>query len=330
MMNARIFYFFVVLTLGLSCKFVQKIESSEIYHPPSRVAEIAAQQLQDLSSDELDSDWRLNEFFGHIKVISNKQSLRYPRLLEKMKEVGLEETSFEISPRVIGAHLNKSLWSRVPDRINSDPKIKQGLAGCILAHYNLIKNTRDRYVRALVHYNYVKNQSSIDEVALIAAQKEVDKYSSVLIIEDNNAFGSLENNTPSLQGMGRNFRKILQQLPNDWDMFYFICMHGEYGEPPAEEVAGSPLLLKAVYGLVNKCFAIRASVYNQLVEQYEKYISSESDVELIPADHIVAQLHKSINAYIAREPLAYRLASISMVTHTSDTDIDRHWQPKPR
>lgn len=312
----------------------------EIYHAKPSHKKLATQQLQELSRDELDRDWHLSEFFGHIKIIGSKDSSRYPQLLEKLGEVGLTEEQFEFSPEVDGTSLDESLWSRVSWR-HKLPEAKQGVAGCVMAHYCLLKETRDKYHEALQAYEALQKQPLPSEDELIVAKKQVEKYSSVLIMEDNCAFGVLQYGISVLDGKGTKFREALKQLPEDWDMFYFICMHKDFGLPPAQEVDESPLLLKAVFGLSHKCFAVKASIYDQLIEQYEFYIYPEkffrpgtnpeliSQHELPPADHITARMHKRVNAYVMKESLAYRVASPSMVNSDSPTLSEQHWQCHP-
>lgn len=287
------------------------------------IAETAQKQLETLSPEELDRDWQLSSFFGHVKVISSKDSPRYPILLLHLQEVGLSESQFELSSSV--THVSEAFWSRVPCWASQNHPIKQGIAGCSLAHYQLIKDTRDKYQQALQDLA----KAPPEERQFLQAQ--VDRYSSVLIIEDNTAFGCLLNQIPCLEGMGTKLRRTLAQLPEDWDMFYFICLHGDFGLPLAEQIPDCPRLLKATFGLVNKCFAIKASAYERVVQAYKSYIfPSTMNTELPPADHITARLHTQLNAYIAREPLAYRFACPSLVGSSPGINVaENHWQPWP-
>lgn len=284
------------------------------------IAEIAEEQLYTLSPEELDQDWQLLSFFGHIKVIGKKDSPRYPFLILHMREVGLSEGDFELSPPISNAP--KYIWSKVPGRICQDPQAMQGIAGCVLAHYELIQDTHKRYQKAL------KNFHRATPKELTATKAEVDRYSSVLIIEDNNAFGQLIEGVPYLESVGVKLRQTLSELPEDWDMFYLLCMHSEFGGPLAKQIPGCPRLLRATFGLTTKCFAVKCSAYEKLLQAYKK--SLFHDAELLPADHIVASLHTSLNVYIAREPLAYRFACPSLVGSAPGINVaENHWQPWP-
>ena len=330
MLKIMIYYLSLIIVIGLVMHPMYGIPSPDVCYEKSSRAAIAAYQLQTLTGQELDSDWRLNDFFGHIKVIGDKASPRYPLLLEKLKEVGLEESQFELSPVVHGSSLSEMIWSRVPAWAAQEIATKQGIAGCSMAHYYLIKDTRDRYKRALQRYTELKKKLPANIRRFQAAKKELKKYSSVLIIEDNNAFGRLHKGKPLLTGMGIKFRETLMQLPEDWDMFYFICMHGFRDYPRAQTVPHCPLILKAVYGLVTKCFAVRSTAYDALTRYFERCIFASSNGELLPADHIVARLHSKLNAYIAKEPLAYRFSCPSMVGSHPGVNVSRHhWQPIP-
>jgi hypothetical protein len=338
----------------LTLCFVTTLVANDYAKAPEAIK--ALEELQELTPFELDSDWHLDRFFGHIKIISSKDSPRFPLLLEKMQEVGLNQEQFELSPTIAGDTLPESLWQRVPAWASEDPIVKQKIAGCTMAHYYLIKNTRDRYQEAFKNYRRLQSEPEAPLSDLEAAKNEVAKYSSVLIMEDNNAFGSLKNGAPTLEGMGKLFRETLKELPADWDMFYFICMHGDYDLPLAKEVPETSLLLKASYGVVTKCFAVKASSYDSLVALFEAHIFPElnsevaywtgtklstmvvtptsiSKVEIGPSDHMVALLHKNLNVYIAKEPLSYRFASTSLAGSPSPGSgiifADHNWQPKP-
>ncbi len=288
---------------------------------------IANQHLSTMDAATLDRDWKLNEFFGHIKVLGGKTSSRYGQLVEEMQKIGLSEDDFIAVPGVEGADLPKKLWSKVPDWAAKSERGKQGVAGCTIAHYNLILDTKTKYDEALNNYNALILRDLVTIEELTFAQQEVKKYSSVLILENNAAFGSLQNGNPELKGVGTQFRQTIKQLPNDWDMFYFMCLHGDWGS--AKQVEGAPRLLRATYGVVNKCFAINHTAYDAVVKTYEAAIKKSNSGSSVfePCDHLVAQLHKNINAYIAKDPLAYRFASNSMVSDGGDFQDD--WQPLP-
>lgn len=295
----------------------------------STFSQMAAKQLISLNNKDLDKNWQLPEYFGHIKVISSKDSPRYAVFIEKMKEVGLTEEQIELSPCISGSALDKSLWSRVPPRIVEDDLKKQGVAGCFYAHYIAIKDTYERYKRAIEHYTALQNEANPSLLKLYLAQAQIDKYSSVLIMEDNNAFGLLlGDGVPTLEGKGRKFRETIAQVPGDWDLFYFVILHGEWGTPRAEFIEGRPDILKAKFGLLTKCFAVNASAYETVVRQFETYLFSPPEQELLPSDFMYALLHEKLHAYIAREPLAYRYNCPSLVGN-SDHYEEKHFQPWP-
>lgn len=286
---------------------------------------VARHHLETMDAEELDADWRLKDFFGHIKVISNKDSARYPQIVEEMAKVGISEDDFELSPTVKGADLPESLWSRIPDWVGEGDHRKKGHAGCLVAHYLLIKDTALKFEKARADYYRLSLQDPpATEEQLKAAQKLVKKYSSVLVIEDSNGFGLLEDGTPQLNGLGTVFRETMSQMPNNWDMFYFICMHGEWG--PAKVLPKKPLLLKSTYGCVTKCFAINHTAYEAIVRTLESRMFDQS-VPLPPVDHMLAELHKKTETYISKIPLAYRLNSVSLIQNDASTDF---WQPIPR
>lgn len=311
--------------LGVATLLDKRNEKTLLLAPHEAISTLAIEELNTKSPEELDKDWNLGVYFGHIKVIGDKNSPRYPQVKEEMEKVGLTEDKFEIAPCVKGTDLPESVWKRVPNWFGHNnmhlEQNKKGVAGCTLSHYNLIKDTNEKYKKAIQDLEMLQARNS-DEDEIKKAEEEVKKYSSVLIIEDNNAFGQLQNDgSPSLKGMGTTFRESIKELPENWDMFYFISMHGPWGF--AKDVPNAPHLLEAVYGCVTKCFAVNHTAYDLLEKQFEKTCTNS----IIPSDHVVAGLHRKIHAFISRTPLSYRFASKSLVTNGGG---GWHWQPTPR
>lgn len=311
--------------LGVAILLNKGNEQTTLTAPKVSISTLAAEELKTKTPEALDKDWNLGTYFGHIKIIGNKASPRYSQLKDEMKKIGLTEEKFELVPGVRGADLSESLWKRVPDW-NEDMKTvrnKQGVSGCTVAHYNLIKDTNTKYKNAVTNLKQLQSENAGIEKQN-EAQKEIEKYSSVLVMEDNNAFGLLQKDgSPVLKGLGTTFRKTMQELPENWDMFYFICMHGQWGK--AETVPNAPHLLKATYGCVSKCFAINHTAYDQLEKKYHDAIHGNG--EFLPVDHLLGSLHKETNTYIAKIPLAYRFASQSMVS--TENKGNPPWQPIP-
>ncbi len=296
-----------------------KVKAAE----PSGPQKIAAQQLEKMSPEELDRDWKLGEFFGHIKVIGKKGSERDKVQVEQFKKIGLKESDYEYAPTVDGKTLDPSLVARVPDWAAKTDDIRKGVAGCAMAHYQLIKSTKESYDKAVAELTRVKSEKPSAE-ALAKAEAAVKKYSSVLIMEDNCAFGYLDGQRVSQKGVGKDFREVVKHMPEDWDMFYMITMHGPWG--PAIPLKDNPWVSKSNYGVVMKCFAVNQTAYGKIVEAFEKQIHGKGD--FVPCDHTTGALHKELNVYMAQKSLAYRYASKSFVGGGAETGSD-HWQPHP-
>ncbi len=99
----------------------------------------------------------------------------------------------------------------------------------------------------------------------------------------------------------------MAQLPKEWDMFYFMSMKHERNS--VQQV--SPRIAKLNYGMVLKCYAINAKMYEQILQALENALSGQGEIE--PVDNVIATLHAQSNCYVATPPLTYRLASESLV-----------------
>lgn len=254
----------------------------------------ATKELAELDDAYMDSHWNLLQYFGHIKVLStDTKAKRFERFAEEMEKIGNDDYEVVLGPQ--GETLDPALWSRMVnwDRQLSADDLKkrhQGQTGCYMAHYMAIKGTVDAYKNA---------QKELANLTPEEQSAKIKRLSSVLIIEDNNGFGRVTGpHSATLQGMGRQFRLAMQDLPENWDMFYFMAMLD------AKKFTDNLAQLK--YGLVTKCYAINASIYDRIIEAFDIQ-------ELKPVDHVIASLHATSNSYVATPPLTYRFASKSLV-----------------
>lgn len=94
---------------------------------------------------------------------------------------------------------------------------RQGEAGCYLSHLKVIKLAKKRFDKA----NYKLQEAILagDNEAMQAACTQARKYSSVMILEDDNGFGIVAKNKKkaTLNKVGKLFRKAMAELPQDWD-----------------------------------------------------------------------------------------------------------------
>jgi hypothetical protein len=288
--------------------------------------EIVPSEVARLEFLGLDRNWNLRNYFGHIRVISNDpQSPRFLQCITELEKIGLTSDDYEIEKGVRGSTLPETIWSRMnsPEKyhFNADElrRMAQGQAGCYMAHYLVLKKTHDLYVKAQKKYEELKNDSTSSSENISAAANEVKRLSSVIIIEDNNGFGRVIDSRGgdqgvTLDGEGLRFRQVMKDLPEDWDMFYFMSQCG------SQKINGS--IARLDYGLTTKCYAVRAKMYPVLLEKL-KAIEAEG-VFLQPVDHEIASLHSQCKAYAPIEPLSYRFASVSEVG--GKNRVGFHWQ----
>lgn len=286
--------------------------------PPFAAAEDAA---------SMDKNWDLTAHFGHIKMISsNPDSARCRQSKIELAAIGLTPNDYELAPGVDGSKLDKALWERMVkwgcDKLSSDERDKrlQGQTGCYMAHYNALKDTVERYRDAVKKLEAVRANSDAPAKDLQAAVNTLHKYRSVLIFEDNVGFGKVTGpQSADRTGYGLLFQKAMKELKGDWDMVYFMSMYG------AKKV--SDHLAQLEYGLVAKCYAISAKMYDKALKALEIIVTTSEEIK--PVDHVFARLHRETNAFVTLPPLCYRAASQSEVggdLGKKKKEEPKHWQ----
>jgi hypothetical protein len=305
--------------------FINKLRPSKQDSQPDAIAHLAVYDLETINKQELDIDWKLSSYFREIKVItSNEQSPRFQRCLEELENVGVKSGEYIIFPGVDGTKIDPSIWMRAINWDDNDTeKQKQGRMGCFMAHYNAIKDSKDRLQIAQKVLKQLKMQEDADLEIIKQVEEEIDRCSNVLIIEDNTGFGRVTGDqTATLEGMGKKLRETLKELPKDWDMFYFMTMADDWG--PSKQV--SPCLLKLNYGVLTKCYAVNAKMYATILEHFDTMLNAECSIP--PVDHVLAILHSKTNCYAAKgEGLTYRFGSVSEVQGLDQSVEIKNWQP---
>lgn len=246
--------------------------------------------------------WDLASYFPNIQVITmNPQSTRFQRCVQEFEAIGLKPHEYELVLGIDGKTISERLWGRM----NTDDILrKQGRMGCFMTHYNIIKETHNRYQQA-------KRRRDV---------KEMRKYKTLLIIEDNCGFGQVTGClTASHRDYDKIFKKVMRELPRDWDMLYFMSMKCDNN--PVQKI--SPHLAKLSYGVVTKCYAIHSRFYGAVLAALENEL--KSDRLLDPVDNVIATLHSSSNCFVITPPLIYRVASQSFVYGGDSTD-SWNWQ----
>lgn len=121
---------------------------------------IAETHLKDLSAEELDANWHLNEFFGSVFVINLPQSQdRLARIRGALSQVGVED--FEVFPAIDGRKdVEEKLWKKMDrnwakidlstlEGQRAFDSQRQAEVGCYLSHLHLIQAVKERFDYAI-------------------------------------------------------------------------------------------------------------------------------------------------------------------------------------
>lgn len=278
----------------------------------------ASVQLHDLSYAEMDRDWMLGEYFGSIYVINlPRASDRLEKVRLSLAEVGAKE--FEIFPAIDGRkEISEALWRKMDrnwarlDLSTEEGKEafdrqRQAETGCYLSHLGVIKKVNALYEQARLDLARLQHQGgSLDDLS--DALQRLKSNSSVLILEDDNGFGivSPDRRSASLAGVGRLFRKAMEELPLDWDMLYLMAWSRTDPEP------FSPHLFKLTYAILMNAYAVNASCYETVIEHLEK-IDDPQVTSISPVDSAMAELHAELNCYAITPSIAYQREGTSSI-----------------
>lgn len=306
----------------------EQLVSQPTYSWEIPIHAIAQEHLETLSSEELDNDWRLSEFFGTIAVINLPQDTeRLKRITEELHAVGAYD--FEVFEAIDGRKdLKPSIWkklkkNRLRSPIDNNEKkeildrLHQGEAGCYMSHYLLIKRTKEAFDRAI---NELKNAKSLkDEIAISIATNKVRKYSRILILEDDTGFGivNADNTQSSKKDVGTLFRKALKTLPKRWDMLYLMSIALEK----------SKKLSKHIYELRRSAFAnayvINYTMYDPIITILER-IEDPKIKEVLPLDKAISYRHYLYRVYAIYPSIAFQFDGTSTIDGMITPTLKQH------
>lgn len=294
-----------------------------------------------------DSDkenWELNKHFGHVFVINltdpidPKDPHKFAKKLEKLKENAAKIGNFAFE-RIAATYgktdLTKDVWGRVDDNSTGCKpedldRVHMGQAGCLMSHYRIIKEADARLSQAQKELgeaqkrfdqatNEVAKKEAIQAKEL--AQNKVKEYSNILILEEDNRFGYLHKPnkttwaTPYVKGTEKAFKKVMSELPTDWDMVYFCSVEcGPEGKQwmSVKSPEYSKNLNKLQYGLLTNAVAVNSRAYKTILDSLSKIDNPTAKFK--PVDHEYALLHKSLNVFTPKKPLAYQAPGDSTIT----------------
>jgi len=311
---------------------------------------IATKQLNELPVTTLDTNWNLNDFFGHISVINlddrtaSATPTKFKQRLEQI-EADFNKIGSVKFKRLRATHgaseLSQDVWSRVDDNsfnLSGDEldRSHKAQAGCLMSHKRIIEEAFEKYqsaqkqllqARSLLANNQNETDKNQALQLIMTAEQTMKAYSSILILEDDSRFGFV--NPPDTQnphatvemcGAGVDFRHVMKELPEDWDMLYFNT--AECGVT-REWLKGKPRpyserLNLVDYGLLTNAIAINHHAYPIILKALRKI--DDPNVLYKPVDHEYAQLHLSMKTFTPKRPLAYQAAGDSSISGGSSND----------
>lgn len=287
---------------------------------------IAQKQLKTMTPDELDADWRLNDFFGTIAVINMPQdTARLERITGELNGIGTYD--FEIFPGIDGRTLDPAIWQKFKlNRLkhknkdfNNFDRMHQGEAGCYMSHYLLIKQTKEAFDRALEELQLAK--AAHDRLAISNATEKVRKYSRLLIFEDDNGFGIVnEKKTKSSKtNAGVLFRKALKELPKDWDILYLMCIALEKSEKTSKHIRR---IKRSAFA---NAYVINHKFYEPLIAILQQ-IEDPTVSEVLPVDKAISHKHYLFHAYAIYPSIAFQYNGVSTIDETSSSSLTQ-FQP---
>ncbi|MCE5316593.1 MAG: hypothetical protein LLG04_04425, partial [Parachlamydia sp.] len=198
-------------------------------------------------------------------------------------------------------------------------RVHQGETGCYLSHYRLIKNIKEKFDQALAELAAAK--TSDNQQLVQNSVEKVRKYSRVLILEDDVGFGIVDRRrrTAIRKGTGRILRKALSEVPDNWDMLYFLVNSSKQSKP------FSPHLRRLRLTSCAAAYAVNHTMYAPLLKQLSK-IENPAIKRIEPVDLAISRIHFLHKVYALNPCLAYHQAGPSQIS----ANVKEHlWQGKP-
>lgn len=280
---------------------------------------LAWEQLADMTDEELDADLKLDQFFGSIYVINLPHAKdRLKRITSDLHAIGLKH--FQVWRATNGRNpqeVPEAIWSKMtlnwrqldtstPEGLKELQRQHQGEAGCFLSHYRLLCHVQANFKKACKDLQEAQSKNDNEKVQLAAARAR--KYSSVLIMEDDNGFGFVNRSnykTATTAGLGRLLREAMTELPADWDMLYFMVQS-------RHTLPFTTHLRQLTWGTLMNAYVVSYRMYDDIVEHL-KQIEDPEVIELKPVDVEVAMLHEGHRCYAIKPAIAYQCEGTSQI-----------------
>lgn len=134
------------------------------------------------------------------------------------------------------------------------------------------------------------NQGLIRTVRKIINETIKDNLKTILILEDDFQF---------VDGFDILFEKYVKQVPNNWDLLYFGGNHIEATIPISENIH------KMQHTYATHSYAMKNTMFEKILNQFEN--------DKLPGDYLIANMMKSINAYVFKPHLSYQRSGWSYI-----------------
>lgn len=273
---------------------------------------------------------RLEEQFGAIFVINLPEAEeRRQGIAETLHEIGVNH--FEIISAINGRKdVEEDLWHKMDHnwkRINLKTekgrekfdKQRKGETGCYLSHLKALKIANERFKEAGVE---LENALNCDDLAAAKeAYKKQKRYRRVMILEDDCAFGivSADCNSASLENVEELFQKAMLELPERWDMLYFMAWSREPEDPQSAH------LVKLTNAISLIAYAVNQPFYETVINHLEK-IYDPKVAHVKPVDDAIAELQPQANCFAVNPSIAYQRECVSSITSKHYT---KYYQKQP-
>jgi len=306
----------------------------------------AQQDLATMSKDELNKDWKLLDKIGHVRIINlDKHKDRLKGALDNLKDVGLKADQVERFPAILGNNLPRTKTSRMDNNHrNYDPikekdkfeNLQKRQTGCFMSHYTVIKEAKAAHDKAKQQFALIDGQIKLAEQSqktdaealkklkseLNIAKGNIRKYSSVLVIEDDSRMGRQTGDFSfTLKHVGVVFRKVMMELSDDYDMFFFAAK-----ELRGCQASGKEWLRKIRDFHDLSCYVVHSRFYDKFLNQL-KVIEDDSAGKLIAVDRELPKCFPKTNAkvFLSNPPLAMQGGCVSSITQDGTNDPLLQW-----
>jgi len=321
---------------------------------------LANENLKTKSKEVLDRDWNLSRYFGHVRVMNlpwdeesfqkitdpeerrkrvEDNKARWQIVTESLREVGCN--SYERFSSVVGINLPERLWRRMdhnyknfdrstPEGQKKFEGLSKGQTGCYMSHYRIVKEANENWEQAKADYAQIQSQidtpSNESDLAvlnqkLVEAQERIKKYSSVLILEDDNRFGRVLDpvkKTYTLEKVGRVFHKAMSELPLNYEIFFLAACPSHL-----EAVAHTPHIRKFLDGVELNAYAVHSRFYKTLILQLEKIETEEGPLTAV--DKEIPKTMPEAHVFMSAPPVAFQGGFKSSLSQDEKPEPFRQW-----